>query len=114
MDRGAELDRESWEERTPSNLDIVGAFAPSDHLQLYHVRNTADETIYVLAASLKYADIIAKMNGHIRFFGNAKFWKTPPVESGSPVYWAIKARIPGVIWMRNDCAVMRDQVFYRK
>ena len=99
--------------REPSNLDVIGAYSPSDHLELFYVGNTANEKIYVLASSRRNSNIIAMMGGHIRALGNARHWKpVSPIERGSALSQAIKDRLPGVIWLRPSCVIARDIVFY--
>ena len=47
------------QQNEPSNIDVIGAFAPSDHLQLFCVGNKAQDTLYVLASTWRNAEIIA-------------------------------------------------------
>jgi len=96
----------------PSNIDIIGAFAPSPHLDLFYVGNKARDRVYVLASSRHYATIIAMMGGHIRALPNATFWKSTVPKDKGAVAKAIKNGLPGMIWMRNGYAVTRDKVFY--
>lgn len=97
----------------PSNLEVMAAFAPSDHLELFWVGNTAKDKLYILAFSKKNARIIALLGGHIRAVSNATFWRPlPKVEPKSALSQAIKAGLPGVIWLREGCVISRDRVFY--
>ena len=105
--------RKSWAEGTPSNLDIIGAFAPSEHLELFEVGNVANDTIHVLASSAYYAKIIAMMGGHVRSLRNARLWKpTPSTERGTSVYSAIRGGFPGRISISDGHAIMRHEVYY--
>lgn len=40
-----EEEREYREQHEPSNMDVIGAYAPLDHLQLFYVGNTAQENL---------------------------------------------------------------------
>ena len=113
MEHDPEAAQKSWEKSEPSNLDIIGAYAPSEHLRLFNVGNSANETIHVLAASDYSAKIIAMMGGHVRSLRNARLWEPMhSSEAGSAVGNAINGRLPGKIWVYGKYAVMRDAVFY--
>jgi hypothetical protein len=108
-----EDDRKHREANEPSNLDVIGAYAPSDHLELFWVGNTAQDRIYVLASSWRNAKIIAMMGGHIRHLRNGQRWKVMiSTHSRTGVGKAIRHGMPGVVWVREGCAVHRDKVFY--
>jgi len=111
-ERDAERERAAWNKAEASNLDIIGAYAPSDHLQLFEVGNTANDTMYVLASSRRFASIIAMMGGHIRYLQSARFWKPTPSDGpGTAVRNAINARLPGPIRIKHDHAIMHHGVF---
>ena len=113
MVRTPEEDRQDREEHEPSNMAVIGAYAQSDHLQLFYVGNTAQEKIYVIASAWRNAIIIAMMGGHIRSLKNAQRWKPMlPTENGSAVAQAIKDGLPGVLWVRKGCVIMHHKVFY--
>ena len=97
----------------PSNLDVISAFACSERLELFHVGNKAQDKLYILASSRRNAQIIATMGGHIRRTANATFWKpTPEIKPGSALAQAVRAGMPGVIWLGADHVITRDHVFY--
>jgi hypothetical protein len=105
--------RHSREENEASNLDVIGAFSPSDHLQLYYVGNANQDCLYVLASSWRNAKIVAMMGGHIRSLKNGRRWK-PMLsgDKGNPVAKAIRDRIPGALSVRGNCVILRDKVYY--
>jgi len=107
--------RKHREKSEPSNMDIISAFATSEHLQLFLVGNTADSKFYILASSKRNAAIIALLGGHIRSLSNVRYWK-PCLnsEAGTAVGEAIRGRVPGQLWHRGGCVIMRDKVYYPK
>jgi hypothetical protein len=105
--------RSRREANEPSNLDVIAAYAPSDHLKPFLVGNTAQEALYVLASSWENAKVIAMMGGHIRSLCNATRWfSTLSTAKGSATRQAIRDRMPGALWERENCIIMRDKVYY--
>jgi len=105
--------RSHREANEPSNLDVIGAYAPSDHLKPFCVGNTAQEKLYVLASSWENAKVIAMMGGHIRSLRNATRWQSIlSTEKGSATKQAIRDRMPGVFWERDNCIIMRDKIYH--
>ena len=105
--------RQYREQNEPSSLDIIGAYAPSEHLKLFYVGNTNRDRIYVLASSRHFATIVAMMGGHIRHLRNATLWR--PLLStgrGSAVAQAIRDGLPGQLWARDGHIIMRHKVYY--
>ena len=102
-----------------SNLDVIGAFAPSDHLDLFCVVNTAKAEQFVIASSDEYAKILSKMSGHIEAMDTGYCWRgwkrSVPSrlneEQLAAVQQAIKDRLPGVVWFKGDDVIMRHKVY---
>jgi hypothetical protein len=98
--------------RTPSSAQVVAAFSPSDQLDIFYVGNKNSDCLYILAKSRKDATIIAMMGGHIRELRNARFWKPLIAKGpGTAVYKAIKAGIPGSLWIRERAVITQSTVF---
>jgi len=101
--------------REPSNLEIISAFARSEHLDLFEVGNTSRQSIYVLASSKRNAAIIAKYCNHIEAIKNAIFYKVQiQVDPKSAIKQAIANGIPGTIWIYKGYVITRDTVYYDK
>jgi hypothetical protein len=103
----------------PSNFDVIGAFAPSDHLKLFCVVNTAKSEQFVLASSCGNAKILSKMSGHIEAMDTGRCWsgweRAVPRHLSEKqleaVQAAIQDRAPGVIWFKDDFVILRHGVY---
>lgn len=97
----------------PSNLEVIAAFAPSDHLDLFCVGNKAQDHLYVMAQSWNHAKVIAMMGGHIRSLRNATRWQPMLSENEQAASAkALRDKIPGTLWMRGATVLSRDKIYH--
>jgi hypothetical protein len=113
MSEEAELAQFNRQLNEPSNDEVINAFSRSDSLSLFLVGNQQKEKIQILANSSKSAMILALMNGHTRQLRSAEFYK-PTIDqvANDAIRQAILEGVPGVVWIRKDCVIMRDRIFY--